>query len=145
MTIPTPQIVLGSCKLARVIDGDTVEVEVSRKIRVRFRDCWAPEKRKTAHTCEKALGVESAELLSMIAAEGAPCVLQIASDGDQDAGDGLTFGRVVGDVYLTDGASNESLGARMINAGLAYPTKQELEKHLTDTDNADAQANYDEL
>ena len=31
--------------ISRVIDGDTVEVEITRKIVVRLRDCWAPEKR----------------------------------------------------------------------------------------------------
>jgi endonuclease YncB( thermonuclease family) len=29
--------------LIRVIDGDTVEVAVTRKVRVRLRNCWAPE------------------------------------------------------------------------------------------------------
>ena len=144
MSIPEPQIVIGSCKLARVSDGDTVEVEIVRRVRVRLADCWAPEKRKTGHPCEKSLGIEAAEMLALIAAEGTPCRLAISTDGDQDVGDGLTFGRVVGRVYLTDPPSG-SIGERMIAGGWAFATKSELEKHLTDTDNAAALANYENL
>ena len=34
-----------TCELDRVIDGDTIDVRVSRVIRVRLLDCWAPETR----------------------------------------------------------------------------------------------------
>ena len=33
-------------KVTRVIDGDTVDVEITRKVRLRLKDCWAPEKKK---------------------------------------------------------------------------------------------------
>ena len=141
--IPEPQIVLGSCKIDRVIDGDTIVVSCVRRIRVRFRS-WSAESHKTKHTCEKSLGIAATDHLAMMAAEGTPCRLAIATDGDEDLGDGLTFGRVVGDVYLMDGSSNESLGGRMITAGHAFETKRQLQQFLTDTDNADARALYDE-
>lgn len=32
-------------KVLRVIDGDTVEVEIRRTVRVRMLGCWSPEKK----------------------------------------------------------------------------------------------------
>ena len=31
--------------VVRVIDGDTVDVSITRRLRVRLQDCWAPETR----------------------------------------------------------------------------------------------------
>ena len=66
--------------ISRVIDGDTVEVEITRKIVVRLRDCWAPEKRldpslpEIDRNAAKLRGVASAVHLQSLA-EGQACTV----------------------------------------------------------------------
>ena len=63
---------------------------------------------------------------------GTEVTLRVATDGDDDIGDGLTFGRVVGDVWA--GEDDGSLSDRMNQTGKTYPTKAELEAFLTEQD-----------
>ncbi|MEQ9406891.1 MAG: thermonuclease family protein [Fuerstiella sp.] len=130
MPLPEPQIVIPKCTVSDVIDGDTVELELRRKVRVRLKDVWAPESRMTRHPSEKALGLQAKDILHWIAM-GEECVLRVTPDGDEDLGDGLTFGRVVGEVHLK---SELSLNEFMIASGQAFRTKQELEEYLTEQD-----------
>lgn len=131
--LPEPRIVIGACQIDRVIDADTVDLRVSRVVRVRFLDCWAPETHKTKHPSEKHLG-ELAEqhLLSLIGTETA-CRLEILPDGDEDIGDGLTFGRIVGNVYLESG-DGRHLGEILNADGVTFATKAALQKYLTTRD-----------
>lgn len=129
MKPPKPGIVLGNCQIIRVLDGDTVEVAITRKVHIRLLDCWAPEVHQTKHPNEKRLGINAknhAELL--VKHKGAACVLEVPSDGDEDLGDGLTFGRVLGNVWFEDGTC---LNVQMVQDGLCYLTKAELEEFLT--------------
>ena len=116
--------------ISRVIDGDTVEVEITRKRVVRLRDCWAPEKRldpslpEIDRNAAKLRGVASAVHLKQLA-EGQPCTVSIPTHaGDdgvtQDIADSLTMGRVVGDVWI-DGGLN--LAAIQVQRGYATRTK----------------------
>lgn len=134
MTRPEPGVVLGSCKIARVLDGDTIEVEVLRKVRVRILDCWAPEKKRTKHPSEKSRGLLSKHHAERCFPVGTGVILEIATDGDNDLGDGLTFGRVVGDVWA-DG--DQRSFAEIMNAtGYTFPTKAMLEASLDRSDKA---------
>ena len=95
--------------ISRVIDGDTVEVEITRKIVVRLRDCWAPEKRLDPSLPEidreaaKLRGIAAAEHLRRIA-EGHECTLHVpthpADNETQDIGDSFSMGRAVGRVWI---------------------------------------------
>ena len=127
-TTPTPGVVLSSCRIDRVIDGDTVVLSRVVKFRVRLRDCWAPEAKNTRRfgLPEKRWGLESKEGLEVWL--GKPCSLEIAFDGDEEVGDGLTFGRAVGVLYSDD----QNLNQLQIEAGNAFATKAELHKALKD-------------
>ena len=57
-----PKGITTDVKLVKVIDGDTVDVEITRKVRVRLLDCYAPETR-TRDTAEKVKGFESKKYL----------------------------------------------------------------------------------
>ena len=126
---PTPGIVMGGGTITRILDGDTVEVEFRRRVRVRFRDCWAPETHETKHPSEKQLGLLAKEVLEHMAPVGTSVTLEVATDGDDDIGDGLTFGRVVGDLW-----TDRNLSTAMIDSGHCFRTKTELEAYLTRQD-----------
>lgn len=116
--------------ITRVIDGGTVEVEITRKIVVMLRNCWASEKRMDPSLPEidrnaaKLRGVASAVYLQQLA-EGQPCTVSIPThtedDGvTQDIADSLTMGRVVGDVWIHGGLN---LAAVQVARGYATRTK----------------------
>ena len=57
-----PKGITTDVKLIKVVDGDTVDVEITRKVRVRLLDCYAPETR-TRDAAEKVKGFESKKYL----------------------------------------------------------------------------------
>jgi len=119
---PNPGIVVDG-SIVRAIDGDTFELEFVRRVRVRLVDCWAAESR-TSNAAEKRVGLEAKEFAKRY--EGSECRLVVRTDGDDDLGDGLTFGRVLGDVFV----NGESVAAAIVSAGHAFKTKPELEGNL---------------
>lgn len=131
--LPEPRVVLGSCRFVRAKDADTYEIEIRRTVTVRADKCWAPETHRTKHPSEKNLGIQAREFLKRFVKPGTPCRLEIVPDGDEHVGDSLTFGRVVGNVYLEDG-DGRSLGELMNSTGMTYPTKAELEAYLDQQD-----------
>lgn len=114
--------------VSRVIDGDTVEVTVSRVIRVRLQDCWAPEAKRDPRLSEierdaaKFKGQAAKEHLRQIA-DGRECVLQIPThteDGTiQDMSDSLSLERVIGRVWVKAG----NLAEIQVERGYATRTK----------------------
>jgi endonuclease YncB( thermonuclease family) len=110
----------------RVIDGDTIEVEVRRVIRVRMLDCWAPESRidarlpEAAQTAEKAAGIASRENLQRMC-EGKDVVVQIPAG--EDVAKAITMGRWLGRVWLE--GDGESLSEKQVREGFAEVTKPE--------------------
>ena len=52
-------------KVVRVVDGDTVDVIIKRRMRIRLEDCWAPETR-TKNLDEKLKGLESKEFAEVL-------------------------------------------------------------------------------
>lgn len=116
----------------RVVDGDTIEVEMIKRVRVRLRDCWAAESHEVRqHPSGKSIGLAATEHLTSIA-EGRPCVVQVTTDGDVDVFDGMSMCRFIGDVY--DRETGADFGQAQILAGHAYETKAELEDYLTEQD-----------
>ena len=108
-------------KVTRIIDGDTVDVEITRQVRVRLKDCWAPEKR-SRDIVEKQKGMASLSHLATIL-DDKKIVLFIPADDKDEIKDIFTFGRVIGHIFL-DG---EDVSEHMIAAG--HATKEKVNLH----------------
>jgi len=109
-----------AAEVTRVIDGDTVVVTpVRAPVTVRLLDCWAPESR-TKNLAEKAKGQSSASHLARMATGKEVKVFLPVSPGES-LGQSLTFGRVLGHVYLKDG---RSLAEEQVSAGHATTHKE---------------------
>lgn len=108
-------------QVSRVIDGDTIEVVVQRKIHVRLLDCWAPETR-TRDLAEKARGLDAKVALETIIEkhDGGSLTLFIPSGQGQDLSEVFTFGRVLGRLWLPNGREVSRL---MVEAGHATSEK----------------------
>lgn len=104
------------CVVDRVLDGDTIEVTVTRKLRVRLLGCWAPE----IHGEEKPLGLKSLQHLKELAL-GSTGTVFIPTEDARNMGDILTLGRVLGHVWI-DG-SDISLSDAQVIAGHARREK----------------------
>ena len=123
-----PKGITADCKVVRVIDGDTVDIEITRTIRVRLLDCWAPETR-TRDPVEKAKGYESKKYLhdllgqvfynDLAARKQKKVTLFIPADEQGELKDNFTFSRVLGRLFV----SGEDVSVLMIEAGKATRTK----------------------
>lgn len=82
------------CKLTRIIDADTIEVELTRKITVRLLDLYAPEK----NTEE---GKRLIEYLTKILNKK-DLILHIPASDRLQIKDIFTFGRVLGYIWTED-------------------------------------------
>ena len=109
--------VTARASVKRVIDGDTVELELRWPVTVRLKDCWAPEVRGA----ESSKGRESAEFLRGLLPPGRGVVVSIASSHANDLGDLMSFSRVVGHVWIP--GDDESLSQIMVGAGMAKERK----------------------
>lgn len=112
-----------NCRIVSAIDGDTIDVEVKRTIRVRLLDCWSPESR-TTNADEKRRGIAAKEHMEA-AAVGCDAVLHVP--GGKDTKDLTTLGRVLGHVWLlrSDGKPDtESLSEMQVRAGHATKEKR---------------------
>ena len=99
--------------VVRVIDGDTIEVEITRRLRVRLLDCWAPETRHLG-------GLESTENLKRLLADSEVTLL-VPTDSE-DVSDIWTFGRVLGYVWSTADA-DKSVSQLQVEQGHATERK----------------------
>ena len=123
-----PKGITTAVKVVRVIDGDTVDVEITRTIRVRLLDCWAPETR-TRDPEEKVKGYESKKYLhdllkqvfynDLAARKQKKVTLFIPADEQGELKDNFTFSRVLGRLFV----SGEDVSELMIEAGKATRTK----------------------
>ncbi len=104
-------------KVVRVVDGDTVDVIIKRRMRIRLEDCWAPETR-TKDLEEKLKGLEAKDFAEDLLMDKEVIVF-IPGDPEGEMKDVFTFGRAVGRVFL-DG---EDFSAIMVREGLATRTK----------------------
>ena len=107
-----PKPFVYNCTLDRVVDGDTVDVNLDlgfsvilAKQRVRLAGIDTPESR-TRDKAEKVLGLPAKELLKSLCEDG--CVVESLGKGK--------YGRILGVLYDSDG---NSLNQKIIDAGLA--------------------------
>lgn len=77
-------------RVVRVLDGDTIEVELRRAVTVRLEDCWAKEMREPG-------GKEAKENLQKLA-DTQTAILHVP--WKSKTSDIFTFGRVVGRLYV---------------------------------------------
>jgi len=108
-----------SATVVDVYDGDTLTVEVTRRMRVRLLDCWCSEVR-TRDKAEKKKGIAAREHLKSILPVGSEVVLQIPNS--TDLGKSFSFGRVLGQVWDSPD-SVESVAEKMVAAGHATKSK----------------------
>lgn len=101
------------CRIIRVVDGDTVDVQVTYPLRVRLKDCWAGELPTDA-------GRGAAQALTKRALSR-EAILQIPTGQAHNAMDVFTFGRVVGTLWLP--GEDQSLNEWMIANGHATAEK----------------------
>ena len=104
--------------VTRVLDGDTVEVEVRRTGRVRLLDCWAPETR-TKDEAEKRRGIAAREALRAMV-DGEHVVVDVPIDAQGKFGDSTSMGRILGRLWH----QGQDVAAAMVAAGHATRTKQ---------------------
>ena len=93
----------------KVYDGDTIEVEVRRTIRVRILGLWCPEVR-TRDAAEKAAGLAARDALRELigprltgSRRANQVVVTVPIEADGRFGDSMSFGRVLGKVKTSDG------------------------------------------
>lgn len=115
---PAPGLTI-DCKVVSVVDGDTIEVEVTRRCRVRLLDCWAPESR-TSDPAEKKVGLAAKLHLAGVAI-GKQARLFVPTADATRVGDVFTFDRVLGHVWL-DGET-ETLSEHQVRAKFASTAK----------------------
>ena len=127
------------CKVVKVIDGDTVDVDIDLGFgiwqmdeRVRIMGIDTPESR-TRDKVEKAFGLAAKEKLKVLL-KGRPTLkTQINKHGEDMEG---KFGRILGDFIVEDGYGGYTNGSLvteiMINEGHAVPytggSKEEIQE-----------------
>ena len=117
---PPEPVWITKATVVNVVDGDTVDVEIRRTIRVRLIDCWAPESRidkrlpKEKRAEEKEAGKKSKAALTELAL-GKRVVLQVTTD--EDVMKATTLGRVLGKVWLE--GDDETLNEIQVRTGHA--------------------------
>lgn len=100
----------------RVVDGDTLDVVVSRVVRVRLRDCWAPER----YTAD---GPAATANLKRLCPERSRVVLRVPTHSG-DLQDVFTFGRTIGDIWATSDPDH-TVSERQVEAGFATKEKRQ--------------------
>jgi endonuclease YncB( thermonuclease family) len=105
-------------KIDRVVDGDTVDVHLIIPLRVRLLDCWAPE----MHGEDRVAGAIAKAELEKLLPIGSVVHLDVPTQDASALGDVLTFGRVLGDVYIE--GEEESVSEKMVARNLATKEKQ---------------------
>lgn len=108
--------------ITRVIDGDTVEVQPLLPVtRIRLLDCWAPETR-TKDLDQKTRGIDAKNHLRHLLMDGQRVLIEIP--GNQNLDETLTFGRVLGRVWIHDNAGQlQNVSELQVEAGHATATK----------------------
>ena len=96
--------------VVNVVDGDTLDVEITRTIRVRLKDCWCPETR-TRDLEEKKKGLAAKAHLESLLSDSKDVVLFIPADSDGDIKDVFTLNRVLGYIFIDKDDGSSRMGA----------------------------------
>lgn len=104
--------------VTNVVDGDTVDIEVRRTMRVRLLDCYAPETR-TRDEREKARGLAAKQHLTDLIG-GKEVILHVPTSHGGELSELLTLGRVLGRLFDSEGMD---VSKAMCIAGHARDTK----------------------
>jgi micrococcal nuclease len=116
MSAPVPGLTV-SGRIVRVIDGDTVEFEVTRRIRVRLLDCWAPESR-TKDLREKRRGLFAKSNMQKLVESCSDATLFVPASSHGDLSGLFTMGRVLGQLWRKGDV--HSLAQLQVLAGAAF-------------------------
>lgn len=114
--------------VTKIIDGDTVDIEVKRVIRVRLLDCWAPESKIDSRIspekqqAEKTAGLKAKQNLATLALNK-PVILSVPIDPSGDLMKSTSMGRVLGRVWLS--GDTKSLSEHQVESGNATLTKRD--------------------
>jgi endonuclease YncB( thermonuclease family) len=112
------------CKLHHVRDGDTIVVTLpggTREWAIRLIGCWAAE-------LSDPLGQRAKAHAEMLLTNGDPLAVWIpAPENVANLLANLTFDRIPGHIFL---GTENTLAERLIQAGLAWPTKIEQTRAL---------------
>lgn len=108
------------CDVMRVIDGDTLVVQVQRTLHVRLVDCWCAEVHETGVDGEKAKGLKAKAYMERLALRK-EATLSVPTNASEDVSATFTLGRVLGRVWV-DGDLND-LSTQMVAAKLATKAK----------------------
>lgn len=104
-----------ACEVVRVIDGDTVVVEVRQQYHVRLLDCWAKE----LHGPDKDIGLASKQhLAEAVQHLGRTGIVSIP--WHEDSAKSWSMGRTLGRVWL----GGEELSEIQVSSGHATKTKE---------------------
>lgn len=118
-----PTGITTAARVVNVVDGDTIDVEIVRRVRVRLCDCWAPESR-TRNLEEKAAGLASTDYMRRVCPVGMPVTLFIPAAAGGVLEKAFSMGRVLGYLWVNDGDARD-VSQRMRDAGHATKTKAE--------------------
>ena len=106
-----------SCKIVRVVDGDTVDVDIDlgfgmwmHKERIRLHGIDTPESR-TRDLEEKKLGLQAKDYLKSLIMNADKLIVRTEKDGK--------FGRMIGYLYMNPDAT-VSLNQMLIDEGFAW-------------------------
>lgn len=117
MESPPPLGITAPVLVTDIIDGDTVEVEIRTKMRVRLLSVWAPEMRGGTADSRHAAQKSRQHLIAL--ADGQPGILFVPATGAKQLGDIFTLNRVLGELWVY----GENMGAVQIKDGHASSTK----------------------
>jgi len=113
--------------VTNVVDGDTIDVQIIKTVRVRLKDCWCPETR-TRDLEEKEKGLAAKAHIKTLLGEQElyfgeskykQAILHIPADEDDDIKDILTLNRILGYIFV-DG---QDVSSKMVADGHATKTK----------------------
>ena len=119
MSVPIPGWT-SECEILDNHDGDTVTVRITRIMKIRLLNCWAPELNEPG-------GKESRDnlkqLIAASKAKGEKGTIHVplvqARDGTFNPAESTSFTRVLGELY----AGELNVGAAQVRAGHAKETK----------------------
>ena len=106
-------------RVLRVLDGDTIEVEITRIVQVRLRGDWAPESR-TTNKKEKAAGLKAKARMMELLPVGTEVTVLIPTSIKGKIQDVISMSRLLGHCWV----KGLNVAVQMVKEGLAFPTKE---------------------